>query len=186
MTKKDDKYDWASIDHVIDPEHYVNYLNTATAIDSFQSYKKETYSLLNLREGSSVLDVGCGAGDDVLALAKIVGSKGRVVGIDNADTMINEARKRIKGAVTQIEFQVKDAHDLDFGNNTFDGCRADRVLQHLEKPKQALSEMIRIVRPGSRIVISEPDWETLVVDMPKRYLTRRILNYFCDKCRRSH
>ena len=72
-------------------------------------------------------------------------------------------------------------HDLDFGNNTFDGCRADRVLQHLERPKQALSEMIRIIRPGSRIVISEPDWETLVVDMPNRYLTRRILNYFCDK-----
>ena len=76
---------------------------------------------------------------------------------------------------------MKDAHDLDFEDNSFDSCRADRVLQHLDRPGQALAEMIRVVRPGSRIVISEPDWETLVVDMPNRSLTRRILNYFCDE-----
>jgi ubiquinone/menaquinone biosynthesis C-methylase UbiE len=43
---------------------------------------------MNVGEGSCVLDIGCGAGDDVLALAQIVGSKGRVVGIDNSETMI--------------------------------------------------------------------------------------------------
>ena len=43
---------------------------------------------MNVGEGSCVLDIGCGAGDDVLALGQIVGSKGRVVGIDNSETMI--------------------------------------------------------------------------------------------------
>lgn len=151
MEEKDDKHAWTSVDHAIDPDHFVKYLDTATAIDSFQVYKRESYSLMNVGEGSCVLDVGCGAGDDVLALAQIVGSKGRVVGIDNSETMIAEATKRVAGAVAQIEFQVKDAHDLDFEDDTFDGCRADRVFQHLERPKQALSEMTRVARPGSRI-----------------------------------
>ncbi len=181
MEEKDDKDGCASVDHTIDPNHLINYLDFASSIEYFQSYKQETYSLLNVVEGNCVLDVGCGAGDDVLALAQIVGSQGRVVGIDNSETMITEARKRAEGVVSQVEFYVQDAHDLDFGDNTFNGCRADRVFQHLEKPKQALFEMIRVVRPGSRIVISEPDWETLVVDMPNKYLTRRILNYFCDE-----
>lgn len=181
MEKEDGLCDWASVDHANDPNRFVNYLDTATIIDFFQAYKRETYSLMNLGKGSCVLDVGCGAGDDVLALTQIVGSKGRVVGIDNSEIMVDEAKKRASREISQIEFYVKDAHDLDFCDDTFDACRADRVFQHLEMPKRALSEMIRVVRPESRIVISEPDWETLVVDMPNKNLTRRILNYFCDK-----
>jgi ubiquinone/menaquinone biosynthesis C-methylase UbiE len=117
----------------------------------------------------------------VLALASIVGSKGRVVGIDNSETLIVEARNRAEGVGGHVDFQVKDAHDLDFADNTFDACRADRVFQHLEKPEQALSEMVRVARRGACIVVSEPDWETFVVDMPNRTLTRKILNYFCDE-----
>jgi ubiquinone/menaquinone biosynthesis C-methylase UbiE len=117
----------------------------------------------------------------VLALASIVGSKGRVVGIDNSETLIVEAKNRAEGADGHVEFQVKDAHDLDFADNTFDACRADRVFQHLEKPEQALSEMVRVARRGAWIVINDPDWETFVVDMPNKSLTRKILNYFCDE-----
>ena len=50
-----------------------------------------------MQEGHHILDVGCGTGDDVLALARIVGETGRVVGIDNSETMIAEARQRAEG-----------------------------------------------------------------------------------------
>ncbi len=181
MEKNDNKTKWTSVDRTVDPSYFVDYLDNASAIEFFQAYKRKSYSLMNLREGHCALDLGCGAGDDALALAQIVGSTGRVVGIDNSETMIAEAKKRAEKIGGHVEFRLGDAHNLDFADNTFDGCRADRVFQHLKEPKQALSEMIRVARPGARIVINDPDWETLVVDIPNKSLTRRVLNYFCDE-----
>ncbi len=158
----------------------MDYLDTATALGFFQAYKRESYGWLEAREGHHLLDVGCGTGDDVLALAQVVGDSGRVVGIDNSDTLISEAKKRAEGLNLPVEFQVGDAHHLDFADNAFDGCRADRVFQHLPDREQALTEMIRVARPGARIVVSDPDWETLVIDAPDRDLTRKILNHGCD------
>jgi SAM-dependent methyltransferase len=81
------------------------------------------------------------------------------------------------------EFRVGDAHRLPFDGAAFDGCRADRTLQHVEDPRRALAELVRVARPGARVVVSEPDWETLVVDAPDRAATRRILNARCDRMR---
>ena len=106
---------------------------------------------------------------------------GRVVGIDSSETMISEAQKRAEEIEGHVEFHLGEAHNLEFADNTFDGCRSDRVFQHLKEPKKALSAMIRVSRQGAWIVVSDPDWETLVVDMPNKPLTRRILNYFCDE-----
>jgi ubiquinone/menaquinone biosynthesis C-methylase UbiE len=79
-----------------------------------------------------------------------------------------------------VEFHVKDAHNLEFTDNTFDGCRAKRTFQHLQSPQKALSEMVRVTRPGGRVIVNEPDWETMVIDSPYKDVTRKILNFFCD------
>ena len=62
------------------------------------------------------------------------------------------------------EFVVGDAQGLPFPNDHFDGARADRTLQHVDDPRAALKEMLRVVRPGGRIVVTEPDWGSLVID----------------------
>jgi ubiquinone/menaquinone biosynthesis C-methylase UbiE len=97
--------------------------------------------------------------------------------------MIAEARQRAEGFDLPVEFSVGDAHDLEFTDNTFDGCRADRVFQHLPDREGALAEMIRVARPGARIVVLDPDWGTAVVDSPDRELTRKVVGRMCDRRR---
>ena len=95
--------------------------------------------------------------------------------------MIAEAQRRAEGCGLPVEYRIGDAGRLDFTDNEFDGCRAERVFQHLPDPAQALAELVRVTRPGGRIVIGpDPDWETLVIDCSDRALMRRIKAVHCD------
>ena len=59
MKKNDDQTQWTSVDRTVDPENFVNYLDNASAMESFQAYKKDSYTLMNLREGHCAIDIGC-------------------------------------------------------------------------------------------------------------------------------
>ena len=168
------------VDRTTDPGFFVHYLDAASAQEQTQVMKRRSFQLLNVQPGAQLLDVGCGPGDDARALAQLAGSTGRVVGIDTSTTMIAEARQRAGGSDLSVQYVVGDAHHLDFADNSFDGCRAERVFQHVENPRQVLQEMVRVTRPGGRIVLLDPDFETLVIDTQDRALTRKILNFRCD------
>jgi ubiquinone/menaquinone biosynthesis C-methylase UbiE/class 3 adenylate cyclase len=122
--------------------------------------------LLELRPGQSVLDVGCGAGDDVFLLAELVGASGRAVGIDVSQSLIGEARRRVEQAGVRAEFVHSDAANLDLPDAAFDAVRSDRVFQYLLEPRAVLAEIRRVTKPGGRVVIAETDWETAVFDAP--------------------
>jgi ubiquinone/menaquinone biosynthesis C-methylase UbiE len=171
---------WGMVDRAADPCRFVRYLDTVSGLETIQRIKQWTYDILNVREGFQLLDLGCGTGDDVQALARQVGTTGRVVGVDASQSMVAEARKRAREANLPLEFRVGDAERLDFADGTFDGCRAERVLMHLTQPERAVAEMVRVVRPGGRVVVYDPDWETLIVDAPDRAITRKLLNFHCD------
>ncbi len=161
------------------------YLDTLSATEFAQAYKRQSFELLDVQEGGWVLDVGCGLGDDVRMLAQRVGRTGRVLGVDNDAAMVAAARQRGSGKTLPVAFHLGDVHHLAFREDVFDCCRADRVFQHLEDPRQALAEIVRVARPGARIVAIEPDWETLVVDVADRATTRKITNFTCDRMVRN-
>jgi SAM-dependent methyltransferase len=126
--------------------------------------------------GDRVVDVGCGTGDDVRAMAHLVGSTGRCVGLDSSTTMIEAARQRTH-AGERVEFLVGDAENLDLADQSYDACRADRVLQHLTDPRKALVNMFRVLRPGGRLVVFEPDTGALLIDAPDKDVTRKIIDF---------
>ncbi len=113
----------------------VSYLDAAST--HFEDLKAFSYRSLGLKRGAIVLDVGCGIGRDARELRLLVGAAGRVVGIDYSEEMIAEARRRSEVASFGPEFLVGEAHRISFHDDTFDACRADRVLQHLDDPRAA-------------------------------------------------
>ena len=171
------------VDRTGDAGAFVVYLDTMGAVAAVQAYKQRILGALGLRPGMHALDVGCGTGDDVRAMAAIVGASGRAVGIDVSEALLAEARKRAEADGVTIELHAGDAHALPFADGSFDVVRTERVLQHVQDPARVLAEMARVARPGGRIAAAEPDWETLVVDGTDRAVTRRILNHRCDRTR---
>lgn len=186
MTHGDLPSRFARVDEARDPGEYVSYLDAVSALEGTRAYKEESFRLLAITPGAHLLDVGCGAGEDTLDLARRVGAGGRVAGVDGSAAMVQEALRRARDASlgaggSSPLFLVGDVRALPFADGGFDGARVDRVLQHVDGPSEAVGELVRVVRPGGRVVACEPDWETLVVTGPDRALTRRILNNAADQ-----
>lgn len=133
--------------------------------------------------GDAILEVGCGPGADLIALADIVGPSGRLVGIDVSEVMIAEARRRAGERALPVTFEVGEVQALPYPDDTFDACRAARLLEHLPTADRALSEMARVTRPGGRVLVFDFDWDTLIIDHPDREMTRTIVRSYSDSIR---
>jgi SAM-dependent methyltransferase len=142
---------FSDVDGADRPEEFVEYLEVAAA--ALAERRRLRYPLLGLESGGSVLDAGCGAGEVCAELREIVGSEGRVVGVDASATMVDTGRARF----ADVEFDVADVQALPFDDATFDAVRSERVLQHVDDPQQAVREMARVVRSGGRVVLTDPD-----------------------------
>jgi ubiquinone/menaquinone biosynthesis C-methylase UbiE len=169
-----------SVDSASDFEVFAGCLTLIDSLPFFAECKRESYDLLAAAPGSTILEVGCGLGDDAAALARRVAPGGSVVAVDGSETMVDAARRR-HGDVAGLSFDIADATRLPFGDATFDGCRIDRVLQHVGDPAAAVRDMARVLRPGGVLVAFDSDWETLTIDSADKALTRTVLNAWCDR-----
>jgi ubiquinone/menaquinone biosynthesis C-methylase UbiE len=118
---------WTDLDRMHDAQSVVTYLDRTTAQESVRAYKAQSFALLAPKAGAALLEVGCGTGMDVRALATMVAPGGRVVGVDRSETLLTEARRQTDVAGVTIEFRQGDARRLEFLDEAFDGCRADRA-----------------------------------------------------------
>lgn len=138
--------------------------------------KQRTYQLMQIQPGDRVLDVGCGPASDTIALADRVGPDGFVIGVDSDKQMIGEAeRKAISAGVgDNVRHRVVNSLALPFMADEFDSARSERTFQYLEAPETALGEMIRVTKPGGRIVIADVDWGAGSLDTPHPYVAQTL------------
>ena len=163
---------FTAVDDQDDPSAWIEVLDRVRREPAYEAYKRRVAELLEPVEGR-YLEVGCGTGADALGLASRF--RVSVTGVDVSGAMVDEARRRgLRDA------HVASAEALPFADSSFDGCWADRVFQHLSDPDAALAEMVRVTRPGGRIVVADPDYDTQVVDVPDQELARRVLRFRAD------
>jgi ubiquinone/menaquinone biosynthesis C-methylase UbiE len=128
---------------------------------------------LGLASGQRLLDVGCGGGHVLQAAAELGGPAGLVVHIDADATMTAASQARVADRLS-VSVCLADAQRLPFADGASDGCRAERVLQHLDGPAAALAEMARVTRAGGLVLVGDTDWGGCLLD-PNDQATHTVL-----------
>ena len=118
---------------------------------------------LELRPGHRVLDVGAGFGRHVYECAR---RGAHVVALDYADDEVVETRDTLAAMVEAGEITADklvgvlrgDARRLPFPDHTFDVVITSEVLEHIQDDVTAITEMVRVLRPGGRFAATVPSW----------------------------
>jgi demethylmenaquinone methyltransferase/2-methoxy-6-polyprenyl-1,4-benzoquinol methylase len=110
-----------------------------------------------LGPGQQALDIGTGTGDLAIAVARASAPTARVVGVDFAEAMLRrgEAKVRRLGLTERISFVRGDGEGLAFADASFDACCSAFVVRNLADLSRGFKEMLRVTRPGGRVVCLE-------------------------------
>lgn len=166
---------------------YVPIAYLKKAAEHARDLKRLSYEHMAITAGATVLDIGCGPGVDTVELAQRVGDGGKVIGIDTDEAMLAEAEKVCSGkqGTVQIEHRQGSALDLPLADDIADACRAERLLQVLppDAEQVVIREMVRVTRPGGRVVLVDTDWGSASVDFSDPELERRLMTFFALQMR---
>jgi SAM-dependent methyltransferase len=113
-------------------------------------------AVADLHEGETVLDLGSGAGADVLISARRVGATGRAIGLDMTDEMLALARANAAAAgVGNVEFVKGYIEDIPLPDASVDVVISNCVINLAGDKQRVLAEAARVLRPGGRFAVSD-------------------------------
>lgn len=109
-----------------------------------------------IKDGDTVIDLGSGAGNDAFVARRIVGEKGKVIGIDFTEPMIARARENAeKLGLNNVEFRQGDIEDMPVTSNKADVIVSNCVLNLVPNKHKVFGEIYRVLKPGGHFSISD-------------------------------
>jgi demethylmenaquinone methyltransferase / 2-methoxy-6-polyprenyl-1,4-benzoquinol methylase len=129
-------------------------MNTVMTAGLHHEWRRRAVDLARLTPGARALDVATGTGDLAFELGRRVGPSGEVVASDFSERMLELARQ--KAALTpNIRFESANALALPYRDDEFDAATVGFGARNFSDLEAGLAEMIRVVRPGGRVVVLE-------------------------------
>ena len=133
-------------------------------------------SVEGVEEGQTVLDLGSGAGLDLLLAARRVGPNGHVIGVDMTDAMIDAARRHLEQAgVSWAEVRKGVIEKLPVEENSVDWVISNCVINLSPEKHAVFAEIARVLRPGARFSISD----IVADDLPEEILSHAAAHAAC-------
>src|ERR1700722_2910645 len=155
------------------PAFFIDFLEFLDNYEPIKAGRNYSIQKLGIAAGQKVLDVGCGIGGATIPIAVITGPTGLAAGVDLSSVMIEYALKRTANQPS-IEFRVSDACALPYPEKFFDLARSERLFLYLPDRLAALKEMMRVVKPGGRVYVSDTDIDSTAICSRNRALTRKM------------
>ncbi|MCP3679029.1 MAG: bifunctional demethylmenaquinone methyltransferase/2-methoxy-6-polyprenyl-1,4-benzoquinol methylase UbiE [Gammaproteobacteria bacterium] len=132
-------------------------MNDIMSLGLHRLWKRYAIDRLGVRPGQRVLDLACGSGDLTRQLARRVGQRGCVVAADINPSMLAQARQKLvdSGIVGNVDYVEANAEALPFNDDEFDAIIIAFGLRNVPDQLAALVSMLRVLKPGGRLVILE-------------------------------
>lgn len=128
------------------------------------------FSLGQIKEGDVVLDIGCGAGVDVIMARKMVGSTGKVIGVDLVHDMIERAKTNIEETDLEDIVLIEDSvENLEFPDASFDAVISNGVFNLIPDKEGTISRAFQVLKPGGRLMIAD---QVMIDELQKDLKTR--------------
>ena len=109
-----------------------------------------------IEEGAVVVDIGCGAGMDLLLAAKSVGRRGRAIGVDMTEAMADNARASARAAeLENVDVRLGDAMALPLEDASVDFVISNGVLNLTSDKSVAYGEVFRVLKPGGKFLYAD-------------------------------
>lgn len=146
--------------------------NATLSLGQHGRWRRAAVRLAQAPKAASVLDVATGTGDLAFAFRRALGRKGRVVGVDFCQPMIERARQKAKNLGLAVEFREGDALGLEFPVASFDVTSIAFGIRNVDDSVRCLRELARVTRPGGRLVVLEFGQPRGLARWPYRFYSR--------------
>jgi SAM-dependent methyltransferase len=133
------------------------------------------FSLGTINKGDIILDIGCGAGVDTILAAMMAGPTGRAVGIDVVPEMLDRATSNLAMTdVKNVTFTKTSGEDLPFEDDEFDVVISNGVINLIPDKAALLKEVMRVLKPGDRLMIADQ----IATGNVQKDIKARLANWF--------
>ncbi len=150
-------------------------INGILSFGVHNAWRKKTVLESGAKPGDRVLDCATGTGDLALEFKKTVGHEGYVLGTDFCKEMIEHAPGKADKQQMVVDFEVADAMDLPYEDNSFTIASIAFGIRNVDDPLVCLKEMARVVKPGGRVVVLEFGQPKGVVRLPFQFYSKHVM-----------